>query len=215
MDLTKSKSLIVVMEGLGILLAAHAMGGYYLAPRLAEVFFKMPLLTIAMLSSSAISPLIALVYLALRTRFLPIFIVKREGFLYLFGGLISAWMVIFFSTLFLDMKNIPLKEEVLRTPHPYLYPTLFLLLLWGPLLEEILNRGYFFEILSQNWGRTKAVLFSSVLFVIPHGLWGYFDRSLIFIYLNSIIFTLIYMRGGLIPSTLVHAFVNSYMLYFD
>lgn len=214
-ELSKKKSAIVILEGFGIFIAAHAVGGYFFAPRIEDVFFKFPQITAAMLSSSAISPLLAIVYLTLKIKFIPQFNLRRNMFPYLLSGMILSWMIVFVSMLFLEMKRIPLLQEILRIPHPYFYfyLTLFLFLIWGPFLEETLYRGYFFEILKQSWGNTKALLFSSVLFVIPHGIWGSFDISLLFTFLFSVVFTMTYMRGGLVASILVHTFVNCYLLY--
>lgn len=213
-EILKTKSAIVVLEGFGVLIASHAIGGYYLAPLLAEVIPKLSSLTIAILSSTAISPFLATIYLAVRVRFVPKFNIKKEALLYLPSGIILAWIVVFINVL-LSGKENPYAYEVLKSPQPYYYLNLFLITIWSALLEEILNRGYFFEILRVRWGDTQALLLSSIIFVMPHGMWGSFDISLIFIFLYSVIFTVIYMRGGLIIAILVHAFVNFYLLYLN
>lgn len=205
---------VIVLEGFGILIISHAIGGYFCAPKLAEVFSKLPLLTISMLSSSAISPIIAIIYLALRARFIPKFSVKREILMYILSGIVMAWIVVFINVLVLG-KGDTFTQEILKTPHPYYYLNLFLLILWGPILEEILFRGYFFEILRQQLNNTMALLFSSILFIVSHGIWGAFGINLFFIFLSSIIFTLLYIQGGLIVSISVHAFVNFYLLYLN
>lgn len=209
---SKIKSITIVLEGFGILILSHIVGGYFCAPKLAEVFSELPLLTISILSSSAISPIVAIIYLALRAKFIPKFSVKREILMYILSGMVMAWIVVFLSVL-VSGKGDTFAQEILKTPHPYYYLNLFLLILWGPILEEILFRGYLFEILRQQMNSAVALLFSSVLFIGLHGLWGVFGINLFFIFLYSVIFTLLYIQGGLIVSILVHVFVNSYLLY--
>lgn len=214
MSLSKGKSVITVLEGFGILLVAHAIGGYCFSQRLASVFNKMPLVTVEMLSSSAVSPIVAIIYLAWRCKFVPKFSISRETFLCFIAGIVLVWIVAFVSLLYFD-RRIPFAQEIIKTNYPYYYLNLFLVVLWGPLLEETLVRGYFFEILKGSWSNTTALLLSSILFVIFHGIWGTFDISLLLILLYSIIFTLIYIEGGLIASIVVHAFANFYLTYLN
>ena len=70
----------------------------------------------------------------------------------------------------------------------------------------------FFEIIRRKWTDTIALLFSTVLFVFPHWVFGTFDINLLFIFLYSVVFTLIYMECGLIGSSLTHMFVNFYLV---
>jgi membrane protease YdiL (CAAX protease family) len=214
LDNLKIKSVIIVLEGFGVLIAFHAIGGYYCAPKVVEVFPEIPLITVSMLFSSAMSPVIAIIYLALRTKFIPKFTIKKEIFTYILAGIVMAWIVVFISVL-LSGKESSFAQEILKTPRPYYYLNLFLFILWGPLLEETLVRGYFFEILRQKLNDIIALVFSSILFVIPHGIWGIFSINLFFIFMYSVIFTLMYIQGGLIVSISVHAFVNFYLLYLN
>lgn len=210
------KSILVALKGFGILIIAHAVGGavgvYLLAPRLA--FYGIPLVTVAMLSSSAISALVAIIYLKLTTKFFPNFSPKKAIFLYLFSGIFASWIVSLPQVLLLG-KESAFIQDILKTSYPYYYLNLFLFILWGPLLEETLYRGYFFEILRRDWGNGKAFLFSSILFVFFHGLWGTFNINLFFIFFYSAIFTLLYIEGGLVASIIVHSFVNFYLVYLN
>ena len=209
MNYSKCKSILIALEGFIVSIAAHAAGGYYFAPLLAERFPQLFFSNIMMLSSSAISPLIAIVYLAVRVKFFPKVSINKRVLTYLLSGVIMAWIIAFTSVLLWGMGT-PFE---LKVPHPYYYLNLLLIVLWIPILEEILNRGYFFEILRQDWGDKIALLFSSILFVLLHGIWGRIDMSLIFIFLYSVIFTLVYMKGGLIASIGAHSFVNLYLAY--
>jgi membrane protease YdiL (CAAX protease family) len=214
MDSSKFKSTLLVLEGFGVLIVFHMIGGYYFAPRLVKIFSEIPLLTISMITSSAISPVMAILYLALRNKFIPKFSIKRGMFAYILSGIMLAWLIVFINMLF-SVKEISFAKEILESPSPYYYLNLFLLILWGPFLEEILFRGYLFELLKPSWGDPMSLLLSSTLFVMPHGIFGFFDITLISIFLYSIVFTLLYMYGGLIASISVHAFVNLYLLYLN
>jgi len=210
----KIKSALIVLEGFTILIICHAIGGYYFAPILVRYFSRLPLLTISMISSSAVSPVLAIFYVAVRVKFLPKFKLTREIFMYILSGIVMAWIVSIINVL-ISGRDISLAQGILRTPPPYYYLNLFLLIFWGPFLEEILFRGYFFELFRQKSNDVKALLVTSLLFVIPHGIWGSFDINLFFIFLNSSVFTLMYIQGGLITSIMIHAFVNFYLLYLN
>lgn len=214
MDYSKIKSLIVVLEGFVVLIVAHAIGGYYLAPELSEFCPQVPRLIIAMLATSASSSVVAIIYLAFRANFLPELSIRKMTFKFLFVGMAMASISVFVITLVLPAK-ISLAQKIITMPQSYFFLSLFLLLMWGPFIEEILCRGYFFEILRRNWGTVIAMLISSVLFTLPHGLWGTFSIAILFIFINSIIFTLSYIWGGLASSILVHIFVSSYMFYLN
>jgi membrane protease YdiL (CAAX protease family) len=211
-----SRSVFVVLKGFGVLIIAHAVVGaigvYYLGPKL--VTRGIPLVTIAMLSSSATSALFAITYLKLTTNYFPIFKVKKEIVPYVFAGVVATWIVSIMQVFFLG-KESAFIQDILKTSHLYYYLNLFLFVLWGPLLEETLYRGYFFEILRRDWGNGKAFLLSSILFVFFHGLWGVFNLSLLFIFFYSAIFTLLYIEGGLVVPIIVHSFTNFYLAYLN
>lgn len=213
-DSSKNKGILMIVESFVVLNILHAMGGYYFAPILAQVFHNMPKVTVEMLSSSALSPATAIIYLALRIKLVPKFSITREFLPSVIGGIVLVWMLTFVSMFFLEIQN-PFAQEILKTQHSYFYFNSFLLIIWGPILEEVLFRGYFFGILRGHWNNVIALLVSSLLFVVEHGIWGGFDIGLVFIGSASAIFTLIYMQGGLFASIVVHVFVNFYLLYLN
>jgi membrane protease YdiL (CAAX protease family) len=208
----KRKTAVFVAFGFIFQVVSHEIGGYCLAPRLAEVFPKVPLLTLGMLSSSAISPLIAITYFFLISKFVPRIAIDKNVIFVSLSGIVLAYFVILGDILFIG-RYIQLAQDIISVKGKWYYLTLFLLIVWGPLLEETLYRGYIFEILRKNWGNVLATLFSSILFVIFHGIWGELNFSLVFIFLYSILFTCIYIQGGLVSSVLVHSFVNSFLFY--
>jgi len=213
-EISKTKSAVVVFEGFAVFLIIHSIGGYYFAQKLSAIYPDVPCLIVSIASSSAISPVIAILYLSLRLKFVPGFALNKKIFLYAIVGIILAWIVIFIKILFIGKESL-FSQEILKTPYPYYYFMLFFVLVWGPILEETLTRGYFFEILRRQWGEVVALFISSFLFLVPHAIWGTIGVELFFILLYSIIFTLTYMQGGLIASILVHAFVNFYLFYLN
>lgn len=205
------KRLVFVIEGFAVFTAAHALGGFFIAPQLADIFHNLPALTIFIFFSSAISPLFGILYLLFRARYFPQFQVNLTIVIYIFLGILFAFAVVSINTR-LSGIEIPFAQELLREPPPYRYLNSFLVIFWIPFIEEILNRGYFFEILKKCMSNFAALMVSSLFFVIPHGIWESFSLNLIFIFINSVIYTWVYLRGGLIASSSVHIFVNSYLL---
>lgn len=225
---SKTRSGLIVFEGFGIALLSHTLGGYYLAPHIAYSFPSLPHQTVGMLSTSAISPVAAIIYLAFRLRYLPRFKIKRETFILVVPAIILIWLITIIGTLLLGKEDI-IAQEVLRTPKPFLYLNVFLLIFWGPLVEEVLFRGYLFETLRKIRGDIFALCATSILFVIPHGLWWHlyyiqdalpgnfliFGISLVFIGVYSAIYTALYIAGGLITAIVAHMFTNFYLLYLN
>ena len=210
---SKVKSAIVVTEGFVVWVVSW-IGGEFFALRLIQMVPTMPLITADMISSPGISPLVASIYMWLRLRSIPTMIAKAPIFSYLTAGMILAWLVLLLQALVLG-KEVSLAQEVLKTQSDsaYFLLALFILIAWGPFLEETLARGYFFETLRTNWGDPLALLMSSFLFVLFHGIFGGFGYGLVFIFLFSAAFTLVYIHGGVIPAALTHIFVNSYLTY--
>lgn len=212
--LSKSQSIIVTIEGFAVDMISHWIGGGYFGWILSELYPDMPEITAGMLASSDISPVIAMAYISLRIKYMPAFRIKSKKIENLLAGIVLAWIVVFLQTLFLG-KEISLAEDILNLPRPYFYVSLFSLMVWGPLIEETLTRGYFFEILRRKWGDTVALLISTLLFIIPHALGGYGLPALFFTFLGSAVFTFVYIQGGLIPAILTHMFVNSYLVFLN
>ena len=220
MDLSKTKSLLVVIEGFVVQIATHWISLKHLPQRLVEFNPDLPWITVGMVSAT-ISPLVAITYMCIRLQLIPKMITESKIFRSSAIGIILAWLVVFTQVLFLG-KGDPFTLDILQTRSQpaYFHLTLLLLVIWGPLLEEALNRGYFFETLRMNWGTAVALPISSFLFVSFHGIfmtiyYGGIGYEMIFITLYSIIFTAVYMRGGLFAAFVTHMFVNSCLLYLN
>lgn len=203
-----------VVEGFALLVISHWLASNYLISKLVEILPGLPRIAAGMIAGT-LSPLIASIYMMLRMRYVPRLFIKTQTLLYTIGSVILAWMVLFLQAGLLG-KGIPLAQEMLQARPPYLHVMLFLLIVWGPLWEETLNRGYFFETLKQTCGDKLALLFSSFLFVGFHGIFnliynGSVGYDLVFIFLTSIVFTFAYIQGGLTAAVVTHAFVNLYL----
>jgi len=211
---TRERSAVMIIMAFGVFLIAHAIGGYSFAPKLADAFSEVPRLTIGMLASSSVSPIIAIIFLLVTTKFIPHLDIKKETIECIVAGFMLGWLFVFLEVLILG-REMSLVVDILKTPRPYYYVNLFLVVVLGPILEETLFRGYFFELLRHSWANGRAFLFSSSLFVLFHGLWGGIDAGLFFIFIYSAIFTLLYIQGGLIASIMTHSFVNFYLTYLN
>lgn len=207
----KIKSLFLVLGGFICLNIAHFVFGHLLEPLLYSIFPSIPKISNAIISSSSISPVIAIIYFIITTKRYPILIFDKNLFPHILAGLFLAWLV-FFLNMIVSQREIPFAQNIISSPKPFLYINIFLVVIWGPLLEEILCRGYFYEMLRKSWSDKYAFLLSSLLFVIPHGIWGSFDINLIFIFLYSGIFTIVYTNGGIVASVIVHSSVNAFLL---
>lgn len=224
----KTRSLLIALEGLGVSLVAHAFGGYYLVPKISyEYELILPPVTVALLFTSSLSLVVAIIYIALRLKFIPNFRINKKAILFVIPGTIFVCTGIYVEHL-LSGGGSYYMEEILRVPTSYLYLNLFLIIIWGSFAEEILFRGYFFENLRKSWGNLIALFIVSVLFVIPHGIWGavYFSQSipnfsvvvfcivLVSIFISSIIITGTYIKGGLFSAVFVHIFANLFFVLF-
>ncbi|MGH7775061.1 MAG: lysostaphin resistance A-like protein [Candidatus Binatia bacterium] len=215
-----AKSFLVVIEGFVVLVVTHWVCAEYLALRLLQINSNIPWVTAGVISST-VSPLVGAIYMGLRLRHIPLISIKAQTFLTAAVAILLAWLAVFLQTLVLG-KEIPFAQEILQTGSQprYFYVTLFIVVAWGPFLEETLNRGYFFETLRRTWGHTVSLLISSFLFVSFHGIFdviqdGKVGYDLLFILLDSVIFTLAYIRGGLVAAILTHMFVNFYLTYLN
>ncbi|MBN2429279.1 MAG: CPBP family intramembrane metalloprotease [Deltaproteobacteria bacterium] len=206
MDFSKQKSLVLVAEGFFVVLACQALGGLLLTPELLEFFPSVPLVSFLIFFSLS-AFFVAILYLWKRTSFKPIYWRGKNLFFCVFAGMVAAWLILFTNTLFIGNYS-PLTHQISSLGSQYFYPAIFILFVLGPCLEEIFYRGYLFEIMKKPFGDTAALVFLSFLFMFGHFVWSGFTIGHIALFFYSIIFTLVYIKGGLIASISVHAFLN-------
>jgi membrane protease YdiL (CAAX protease family) len=211
---TRLKGSILVLEGFLVLQAAHFVGGEYLTVAMLRRYTDLPVITAATVATSNLSHLLAILYMALRFRDCPAQIIGPNLLTATGGGIILGWLLTFLGLIVFD-RTSPYVQEILRLPVPYVYHGIFSVIVWHPLTEELLARGVFFEILRRGWGLLTSALISSSLFVLSHGIWGDFDPGLLLIASYSLIFTLVYIHGGVIGAAFVHMAVNAYLIYLN
>jgi membrane protease YdiL (CAAX protease family) len=130
------------------------------------------------------------------------------------GGIVLVWLGMFVALVFFDRENIYAKS-ILALPAPYQYHAVFSLVIWSPLLEEILARGYFFELLHKEGNPFFALVLSTALFVVPHGIWGEWGAGLVLITFSSIVCTFAYTQGGIWAAAVTHVFANGFILFLN
>jgi len=212
----RKDGIIPVLEGFVILIMTHALGGYYLFPLLFKAYQNVPIIFLRIISSSAISFLITSCYMIARFKMLPRFPLSKDVFKVAFSGMILIWIVIFIELLFLERTNLFI-QELLKQKSIYLYLAVFFVVFWGPLFEEILFRGIFFEIFVKKFNKTVSVIILSILFTSFHIIWGK-ELNLcgaLILFIDSVVFTVVYMEGGLIASIITHSFVNIYLVFLN
>jgi|SRR5208283_2511412 len=139
----KKKKLLQVFEGFAIFIIVHAIGRHYIYPQLVEYYPYVPRVTMALLSSSAISPVFAIFYLAFRSRHFPeCFVDKKNIFLVVVAGAMALWLLFFAELLFFNKSTIIVRAILKTSESTYYKFNFFLYVFWTPLIEETLFRGY-------------------------------------------------------------------------
>lgn len=132
----------------------------------------------------------------------------RPAFLTLVVGLVASYALISLTKPLFGSGQLNFAEWDL------LY--LFVCIGFGPVVEEILVRGCYFEVLRRSWGDRSALKISTALFVLPHVIWGGFQYlhpfSILSLTLSSLLYTCLYIVGGLVPAIGAHMFWNFYVL---
>ena len=103
-----------------------------------------PKLTINILSSSAISPIAAIVYMGVKQKYIPSHIINRETFFTSISGIMLTWLVCLIEVFIFGPSNAFIKQ-IISTASLYYYINIFWFLIWGPSIEEIFFRGYIYE----------------------------------------------------------------------
>lgn len=203
-------NLQITLEAFVVLHAVQYVTGYHLLPFLLRHDLGLPPMTVSMLSTSSTSLLLAVLYVLLRTKAVPIFIGPNVISASI-AGIFLLWMVSFISLIWFDKTN-PQARELLDLQGAPFYLSAFSIVVWGPFLEEILFRGYFFELLIDQIGTLASATLSAALFVISHAVWEGFGPQSVLYFVDSLVFTFIYAQGGVLAAGLGHSFRNAYVL---
>lgn len=205
-------SYIIIGEGFTALILIQCLGFIFLGHFLQTYFTGMPAITVNIISSSAISPLLASAYLCARTKVKPAIILNKQVFVLTLTGIVLVYIV---SLMYMHIFKESNFVSSLSAPSAFNYLNLFWYVVWAPVTEEILFRGYFLNILSAR-GNVTASIVSSLLFTAAHTLFAYPHLDMImalecsFLFVYSMIFAFMYVQGGIIPAILAHLFSNWY-----
>src|SRR5208283_1089010 len=211
----QNKATLYVCEGFSVLMITHVLGGL-ISLKLIEIFNTVPPITVFILSSSALSPVIAIAYLKSRIHFFPNFFINSETLAVAASGVVIVWLTIFVERIIFLGRGPLLLPRLLMVSPPYNYVNIFWYTFWAPLIEEVLFRGFFLNMLMKKWSVWSAVLVSSILFAFPHILFSETNVGLVgssFLLMNSFIFSFVFIQGGIVAAVLTHAFNNIFFLF--
>lgn len=211
-NLSERNAVRVVLAGFGISFLTTGIVGLFVQPVAARVLVAIPPLTLRLLLAVTVSPLITMIYLKTRTSYFPKITAKKDGFVLTSGaGCVAVWGVMLIQSFLLD-KQSPFVHDISNAAPFYYYSNLVLVIFVGPFVEELLYRGFFLEIVRRKQSTSLAVVFTSLLFTIEH-LWGGLEIGLLFVFLDSMVLSFVYIRNGLVASMAVHAFANALFFF--
>lgn len=203
-----------VFIGFAILIASLFMGVDILFFRYAN-YFQRDTIPIIYEIIIGIAMLLSIIYLLLRYKYFPRFKshILSETLTASFVGIFILWLLVFFLFLVIFDRNKidPFISSVINSPPPYFYINFVMLVILTPVLEEILMRGYFFELLKKKWNIKYALLITVIFSMITHYKYG---LGVFVIAIYNIVFILLYIGGGLIASIIGHVFLNYFINYF-
>jgi membrane protease YdiL (CAAX protease family) len=188
-------------------------GEYVIAPILISTFSGISQFAIFTLTSSLLPTAITSVLLFSFLQKRPPIIISTEGFLRdSFGFIVGTWLLIFLIILFFDVER-GLSLEIFSTrDRVSLGFILVTLILLGPMLEEYIFRGVYLEYMVPVLGLIPSTIVTSIIFIGYHAIWIGISVVLLILFIFSILFSLAYVRGGLVGSFIVHSFVNFYFV---
>ncbi len=129
---------------------------------------------------------------------------------YLYSGVALAIAVASISTLLPKAEGPVPFEELLQDPVGITLLAIFGVLV-APVVEEMLFRGFIFSVVDRSLGAVAAVISTSLLFSLPHGVqYGWRWQNLLLLTAVGVVFgTVRASTGSVRPSTLLHASYNA------
>ena len=133
-----------------------------------------------------------------------------RGAYYLYSGVALAIAVASISTLLPKPEGSVPFEELLQDPVGVALLVIFGVLV-APVVEEMLFRGFIFSVVDRSLGAVAAVVSTSLLFSLPHGVqYGWRWQNLLLLTAVGVVFgTVRAWTGSVRPSTLLHASYNA------
>jgi len=172
--------------------------------------------TIYVLTSGIFSTLLAILYLWIRTKYMPKIKIHYDSIMYSIAGVIFMWFFLYIGLLFFGFNDVYIKK-LIGVSGVYKYINVFWFAIWSPVTEELIFRGYFLEMLSHK-KPVIALLITSLLFVTLHIIFSLNPYNYLMIiscasfFIFSMIVGFVYLHAGLMPAIIVHMFSNIYFL---
>jgi len=164
------------------------------------------------LSLSALSTASAVAYLSLRCGFLAKVVINRFSLGVGIAAVVILWLFVFFFSIVVGAPRSLWAQSILSSGQPFKAISIFLATLWVPFFEELLFRGYILELLKDRINVSAAVIVSSIVFVFLHLTSGYPNIELFLTFSQSVLYSITYLYGGIVPAFMVHACFNLYLL---
>ena len=204
-----------VFIGFFILIISLSLGNLIFSKFYNSAQKDIPILFYELIVLSA--TMISIFYMVWKYKFIPKFIKRsfKESIMISGAGIVIIWFLwLFFLTNYYQGKSSSLfVQSLLNLPTKKFIIGSILTIILGPMLEEILDRGFFFELMKIRWNTTISLVITLLFSLITHVGTIHNNVDFIFHILNVIIFSVLYMKGGLLASILPHMFVNLYSVY--
>ena len=118
---------------------------------------------------------------------------------------IGCYLKYFDHSLFQNKTHLPLKEALQNNINLLVYHLVFTAFLTS-IMEEFFYRAYLQNYLQEKLGISLAILFSSLFFALAH------YPMVIFFFVPSLVFGILFWKFGLWPSILSHTTYNATIL---
>jgi membrane protease YdiL (CAAX protease family) len=214
MTLKIDKNLALVGEGFVISLLLTIVCAF-IGAVLVDQIKEIPRNSIYVMTSGIISPALAIIYLWKRTNYVPKMLSKDTA-LYATAGIVVMWLWLAFGFSFISGPNDLMFKKYVTTQGNYKYLGLFLLVVWAPITEEAIFRGYFQDLLTRSYSKKISLLLSTLLFILSHTILSAQQTTgtaIFSFFFFSMVAGLIYDQAGLVSAAIVHMFSNFYYCF--
>ena len=212
--LRNHKNLALVLEGFFVT-NFFTMLLAFIGALLVDHLPMIPKNSVFVITSGIISPVLAITYLWLRTGYVPR-ILSSDTTPYALAGIIVIWLFLAISYLFYGPNDLIFKKYV-STQGAYKYLGLFSLVIWAPITEETIFRGYFLGILMKSYGKIISLTISALLFIALHVNLASPTVTIewfVSLFVYSLVVGVVYIQAGLASAVMVHMFSNFYYCFY-
>lgn len=183
---------------------------------LASKFLSVPQITVYVFTSGYLTSFLILFFLWIRSKYIPQITLSWDILLYTIGGIIFIWLYLTIGLLVFGFNNNYIRQ-LTNCQGIYRYINIFWFVIWTPITEEVIFRGYYIKLLSDK-RPIYSLLITSILFVAFHLIFNNYAFNLTMLlngasfFFFSMIVGAIYLRTGIISPILIHIFSNVYFL---